>query len=58
MKALTEHNSRLPQVCELSRSSSWILRIVEWYLDTHVSGHRIDLFFKVQGVTLEEQTDR
>jgi len=36
MKALTEHNSRLPPLCEMGFSSSWLLRIVDWYLDTHV----------------------
>ena len=36
MKALTEHNSRLPPLWEMGFSSSWMLRIVDWYLDTRV----------------------
>ena len=36
MKALTEHNSSLPHLCEMGFSSSSILRRVDWYLDTHV----------------------
>ena len=36
MKALTERNSRLPPLGEISFSSSWMLRLVDWYLDTHV----------------------
>ena len=53
-ESLTEHISKLPPVCELGPSSYLILRIVDWYLDTNVWRHRIGLYFKVQGVTLED----